>query len=66
MNVLKHVFISLIFTKLEFLCITSDYALDQLCPTRGHRAACGPAEGFVRPCLDFRCSKSILHTANLS
>jgi len=26
--------------------------LDQLCPT------CGPAEGFVWPCLGFRCRKS--------
>jgi len=25
--------------------------LDQLCPTRG------PVDGFVRPSLDFRCSK---------
>ena len=40
--------------------------LDQLCPTRGPPAACGPDEGFVRPSLDFRCSKSILHTDNLS
>jgi len=29
--------------------------LDQLCP--GH----GPVEGFVRPSLGFRCSKSTLH-----
>jgi len=32
----------------------------QLCPTRG------PVEGFVRPSLGFRCSKSIPHTDNLS
>jgi len=38
----------------------------QLCPTRGPPAACGPVEGFVRPSLDFRCSKSILYTENLS
>ena len=31
-----------------------------LCPTRG------PVEGFVRSRLGFRCSKSILHTDNLS
>jgi len=31
--------------------------LEQLCPTRG------PVEDFVRPSLDFRCCKSILHTA---
>jgi len=34
--------------------------LIQLCPTRG------PGEGFVRPGLGFRCSKSVLHTDNLS
>jgi len=34
--------------------------LNQLCPTRG------PVEGFVRPSLGVRCSKSILHTDNLS
>jgi len=33
--------------------------LAQLCPTRG-------PEGFMRPSLGFRCSKSILHTDNLS
>ena len=26
------------------------------------RPACGPVEGFVRPSLGFRCSKSILYT----
>jgi len=30
------------------------------------RAACGPVEGFVRPSLGFRCSKSILDIDNLS
>jgi len=40
--------------------------LEQLCPTRGPRAACGPVEGFVRPSLSFCCSKSILCTDNLS
>jgi len=40
--------------------------LRQLCPTRGHRASCGPGEGFVRLSLGLRCSKSILHTGNLS
>jgi len=35
-------------------------ALNQLCPTRG------PVEGFVRPSLGLRCSKSIPHTDNLS
>jgi len=40
--------------------------LEQLCPTRGSRAAYGPGEGFARPGLGFRCSKSILHTDNLS
>ena len=34
--------------------------LDQLCSTRG------PVKGFMRPSLGFRCSKSILHTDNLS
>jgi len=29
MNVLKHVFINFIFTKLEFVYGTSDYALDR-------------------------------------
>jgi len=32
----------------------------QLCPTRG------PTNGFVRPSLGFRCSKSILYSGNLS
>jgi len=32
----------------------------QLIPTHGPRVACGPVEGFVRPSLGFRCSKSIL------
>jgi len=41
-------------------------ALDQLCPTRGPRAAWDPVNGFVRPSLGFRCSKSILRTDNLS
>jgi len=27
--------------------------LEQLCPARGTRAACGPREGFVRPSLFF-------------
>jgi len=40
--------------------------LEQLCSTRGMRVACCPVEGFVRPSLGFRCSKSILHTDNLS
>jgi len=35
-------------------------ALDQLCPTHS------PFQGFMRPSLGFRCSKSILHTENLS
>jgi len=47
------------FLKL-FLCksTTSILCQDlvQLCPTRG------PAEGFVRLCLGFRCSISNLHT----
>jgi len=30
------------------------------------RAACGPVEGFVWPSLGFPCSKSILHSHNLS
>jgi len=30
------------------------------------RLACGPVEGFVRPSRGLRCSKSILHTDNLS
>jgi len=30
------------------------------------RGTCGPVEGFVRPSLGFRCSKSILHTHSLS
>ena len=30
------------------------------------RPACSPVEVFVRPSLGFRCSKSILHTDNLS
>ena len=34
--------------------------LSQLCPTRG------PVEGFVRPSSGVRCSKSVLHTDNLS
>jgi len=29
------------------------------------RAACGPLEGFVRPSLGCRCSKSILYSDNL-
>jgi len=41
-------------------------SLDQLCPTHGPWATCGPVAGFVRPSLGFRCSKSILHTDNLS
>ena len=28
--------------------------LEQLCPTRGPRAAYGPVEGFVRPSLSLR------------
>jgi len=28
--------------------------------------ACGPVNGFVRPSLGFRCSKSILYSDNLS
>jgi len=40
-------------------------SLDQLCPTRGPRAACSPDEGFVRLSLGFRYSKIILHTDNL-
>jgi len=40
-------------------------SLNQLCPTRGPRAACGPVEGFAWPSSGFRC-KSILHTDNLS
>jgi len=40
--------------------------VDQLCPTRDPRAACGPVEGCVRPSLGFRCSKSILYTDTLS
>jgi len=42
------------------------YALNQLCPTRGPWAACGPVEGFMRPSLGFCCSKSTLYTDNLS
>jgi len=40
----------------RFMCLMG---LDELCPTRG------PGEGFVRPSLGFRCSKSIVHTDNL-
>jgi len=40
--------------------------LNQLCPTRSSQAACGPGKGFVRPALGFCCSRSILHTENLS
>jgi len=40
--------------------------LDQLCPTRDPPAACGPVEGFVRPNLGCRYSKSILYSDNLS
>jgi len=29
-------------------------------------AACGPVKSFVHPSLGFCCSKSILHTDNLS
>jgi len=36
------------------------HALEQLYPNRG------PVEGFVQPILGFGCSKSILHTDNLS
>jgi len=32
----------------------------------GPRAACCPVEGFGRPSLGFCCSKSSLHTDNLS
>jgi len=39
--------------------------IDQLCPTRGTRATCGPGECFVRPSLSFSGSKGILHTDNL-
>ena len=39
---------------------TKGMDLVQLCLTRKS------AEGFVRSSLDFRCSKSILHTDNLS
>jgi len=35
-------------------------SIEQLCPTRG------PVEGFVRPSLGFRCSKSIPDIDNLS
>jgi len=34
--------------------------------TSNPRLACGPVEGFVRPSLGVRCSKSILCTDNLS
>jgi len=43
----------------------STIALNQLCPTRGPRAACGPVKGFVRLSLGFRCSQSILYSDNL-
>jgi len=33
--------------------------LNQLCPTRGPRAACGPVEGFVRPSLGFAVVKVV-------
>jgi len=41
-------------------------ALKQLCAIRRPRAACGPVEGFMRPSLSFRCSKSISYSDNLS
>jgi len=31
-------------------------SINQLCPSRGPWAACGPVAGFVRPSLGFRCS----------
>jgi len=35
---------------LSFVVLTgSTIALNQLCPTRGPRAACSPVKGFVRP-----------------
>jgi len=42
------------------------YGLEQLCPTRGLQAACGPVKGFMRPSLGFSCSENILHTDSLS
>jgi len=32
--------------------------VNQLCPARSPRTACGPVKFFVRPSLGFRCSKS--------
>jgi len=40
--------------------------VDQICPTRGPRAACSPVEVFLLPSLGFLGSKSILHTRNMS
>jgi len=42
----------------KFLSFTNSFCLQQLCPTRGPRAACGPVEGFVRPSLGFHCNRS--------
>jgi len=37
----------------------STYAIEQLCPNHGPRAACGPVEGFVRPSLGFAIVKLV-------
>jgi len=60
-------FVEIFQVKFELpACKHSGVLLEQLCPTRGHRAACDSDKGFVQPTLGFRCSKSILHTDNLS
>ena len=40
-------------------------ALNQLCPTRGPWAACGPVKGFVWLTLSFRSSKTFLYIDKL-
>jgi len=35
-------------------------------PAAQSKVLCGPVEGFVRPSLGLRCSKSMLYPDNLS
>jgi len=52
------------FTNFEALnCV--QVKAESIATVSNPRAAFGSVDGFVRPSLDFRCSKSILYSDNL-
>jgi len=50
----------------QFINNGSFVCMEQLCPTHGPQATCGPVVGFVQPSLGFHWSINILYTDNLS